>query len=160
MTGYFALDPRPLTAADHGSARVLLLGAFGVTPYVDRAFEVLERAERGGDPEHRALIIERDGTVGAIALYGNVAGAEAVMKIHVAALAPGLGTRDVGARLFDATVARAREERVRLLVAEVPDDPAMSPLRALLAAGGFEEECRVPDYFRDGVALSLLRRDL
>ena len=31
-------------------------------------------------------------------------------------------------------------------------------LRALLASVGFEEEARVPDFYRDGVALTLLRR--
>ena len=39
------------------------MGALGVTPYIDRALEVLELAERGNDPEHRALVIARDGTV-------------------------------------------------------------------------------------------------
>jgi hypothetical protein len=36
----------------------------------------------------------------------------------------------------------------------------MGQVRALLASEGFEEEARVPDFFRDGVALTLLRRQL
>ena len=68
MTGYFAQAPRALSPDDHVPARVLLMGALGVTPYIDRAMEVLQLAERGHDHEHRALVIARDGTVAALAL--------------------------------------------------------------------------------------------
>jgi hypothetical protein len=46
------------------------------------------------------------------------------------------------------------------MIAELPDDPVMGQVRALLASVGFEEEARVPDFYRDGVGLTLLRRDL
>jgi L-amino acid N-acyltransferase YncA len=159
MSGYFALDPRTLAPDDHAGARVLLMGALGVTPYVDRAMEVLQLAERGRDPEHRALVIARDGTVAAMALFGSVGGAFGVVRIHAAVVAPGVGT-DVGARLVDAVAAAARAEHARMLVAELPDDPAVGATRALFLAAGFREEARVPDFYRDGVALSFLRRDL
>src|SRR5256885_869732 len=84
MTGYFAQAPRALSPDDHVPARVLLMGALGVTPYIDRAMEVLQLAERGHDHEHRALVIARDGTVAALALYGAVGGALGVSKIHAA----------------------------------------------------------------------------
>ena len=66
MTGYFALAPRPLQPEDSQGTRNLLMGALGVTPYIDRAIEVLALAERGHDPEHKALVIARDGTVESI----------------------------------------------------------------------------------------------
>jgi L-amino acid N-acyltransferase YncA len=160
MSGYFALAPRPLSPDDHVAARVLLMGALGVTPYIDRAMEVLQRAERGHDEEHRALVIARDGTVAGLALFGVVAGAVGVMKLHAAVLAPSVTAEGVGERIIGAVIDEALCGGMRLVVAEVPDDPAMGQTRALLAAGGFEEEARVPDYFRDGVALTLLRRDL
>ena len=144
---------------DHVGARVLLMGALGVTPYVDRAMEVLELAERGRDGEHRALVIARDGTVAALALFGSVAGALGVVKIHATTLAPGVGA-DVGARLLAAVAEAARAEDARMLFAEVPDDPAVGSTRALLLAAGFREEARVADFFRDGIALSLLRLEL
>jgi L-amino acid N-acyltransferase YncA len=160
MTGYFALAPRALSRDDHVPARVLLMGALGVTPYIDRAMEVLQLAERGHDDEHRALVIARDGTVAALALFGAVAGAIGVRKLHATILAPSVSAADVGARLVTAVLDESRGEGARLVVAELPDDPVMGQTRALLASVGFEEEARVPDYYREGVALTLLRRDL
>lgn len=162
MTGYFATGPRALSADDHVAARVLLMGALGVTPYIDRAMEVLQLAERGAgrDDEHRALVIERDGTVAALALFGSVAGATGVQKLHAAVFVPSVSAEDVGQRMVRAVLDGARAEGARLVVAELPDDPAVGQVRALLASEGFEEEARVPDFYRDGVALTLLRRQL
>jgi L-amino acid N-acyltransferase YncA len=160
MTGYFAQAPRVLSRDDHVPARVLLMGALGVTPYIDRAMEVLRLAERGHDDEHRALVIARDGTVAGLALFGAVAGATGVSRVHAAVVAPSVSAADVGERIVTAVIDDSRHRGDRLLVAELPDDPAMSQARALLSAAGFAEEGRVPDYFRDGVALTLLRREL
>jgi L-amino acid N-acyltransferase YncA len=162
MTGYFAIAPRTLSRDDHVAARVLLMGALGVTPYIDRAMEVLQLAELGAgrDDEHRALVIERDGTVAALVLFGAVAGAMGVQKLHTVVLAPSVSAEDVGQRIVRAVLDAARGEGARLVVAELPDDPAMGQLRALLASEGFKEEARVPDFYRDGVALTLLRRQL
>ena len=160
MTGYFAQAPRALSPDDHVAARVLLMGALGVTPYIDRAIEVLQLAERGHDAEHRAFVIARDGTVAALALFGEVAGAMGVSKLHAAVVAPSVSVADVGLRIVNAVLDEARRDGARLVVAEVPDDPAVGQMRALLSSAGFEEEARVPDYYRDGVDLTLLRRDL
>ncbi|HEX4469472.1 MAG TPA: hypothetical protein VH080_08050 [Gemmatimonadaceae bacterium] len=151
-----------LSPDDHVAARVLLMGALGVTPYIDRAMEVLQLAEVGAghDDEHRALVIERDGTVAALVLFGAVPGTMGVQKLHAAALAPSVSAEDVGQRIVRAVLDEARGDGARLVVAELPDDPAMGQLRALLASEGFNEEARVPDFYRDGVALTLLRRQL
>lgn len=157
MSGYFALDPRPLVPEDAQSTRVLLMGALGVTPYIDRALEVLELAERGHDPEHRALVIARDGTVAGLALFGAIAGTTAGARLHTAVLAPGVGADDVGERLMNAVCAAMQQAGATFLLAEMPDDPAIGTVLALLKHHGFREEARVPDFFRDGVALSFLR---
>jgi L-amino acid N-acyltransferase YncA len=136
------------------------MGALGVTPYIDRAMEVLQLAERGQDDEHRALVIARDGTVAALALFGDVAGAVGVRKLHAAIVAPSVSLGDVGRRIMDAVLDDARREGARLVVAELADDPALGQTRALLTSVGFDEEARVPDFFRDGVALALLRLEL
>lgn len=157
MPGYFAQDPRPLQPEDSQATRVLLMGALGITPYINRALEVLELAERGNDPEHRALVIARDGTVAALALFGTIAGTAHGARVHTAVLAPGVEIEDVGVRLMDAVAKAARGSGAEFLLAELPDDPALGTTLALLRQHGFRDEARVPDFFRDGVALTFLR---
>lgn len=122
--------------------------------------EVLAAAERGHDPEYRALVVARDGTVAALALFGAVAGTEGAAKLHVALLSPGVSATDVGARLLDAVAATMRGEGARFLLAELPDDPAVGRVVELLRGCGFREEGRAPDFYRDGVALVFWRREL
>ena len=133
------------------------MGALGVTPYIDRALEVLELAERGNDPEHRALVIARDGTVAGLVLYGTIAGTVGGARLHTAVLAPGVHADDVGDRLMRAMANASRGVGARFILAEMPDDPALGTVFALLRHHGFREEARVPDFFREGVALTFLR---
>ena len=160
MTGYFALDPRPILPEDTQGTRILLMGALGVTPYIDHALEVLELAERGNDPEHRALVIARDGTVAGLVLFGAIAGTRGGARLYTAVLAPGVDADDVGDRLMRAVAATAKEGGARYLLAEMPDDPALGTVFALLREHGFREESRVPDFYREGVALTFLRLEL
>ncbi len=160
MSGYFDLAPRELAPEDTQSTRVLLMGALGVTPYIDRALEVLTLAERGNDPEHRALVIARDGTVAGLALFGAIAGTDGGARFHSAAFAPGVRADDIGNRLMRAVAASARAAGARYILAEMPDDPALGTMLALLREHGFFEEARVPDFFREGVALTFLRLPL
>ena len=134
--------------------------ALGVTPYVDRVIELLDQAARGGDREAQALIIERDGTIAGLVLFGLVAGTRGAARLHALVLNRGVDPDDVGARLTAAAAASVASEGARLLLAELPDDPALGRVPAVLLRNGFREEARIPDFFRDGVPLSLLRRDL
>jgi ribosomal protein S18 acetylase RimI-like enzyme len=160
MSGYFDRDPRALLAEDSQGTRVLLMGALGVTPYIDRALEVLSLAERGNDPEHRALVIARDGTVAGLILFGAIAGTIGGARLHTAALAPGVDADDVGDRLMRAVAKQSHESGARYMLAEMPDDPALGTVFTLLREHGFREEARVPDFFREGVALTFLRLPL
>ena len=53
-----------------------------------------------------------------------------------------------------------RAEGARYISADVPDDPAIGSIVSLLRDSGFEEEARVPDFYREGVALTFLRLSL
>lgn len=159
MTGYFHAAPRPLHAGDAEPVRALIWGVLGITPYVDRVTELLEAAERG-DPESRALVIERDGTVASLALFGPVAGASDAWHLSMVLLTPEVGLRDVGRAIVQGVVEAVSALGARLLVAELPADAALGRSLSLLRANGFREEGRVRDYYRDGVALLFLRRDL
>jgi ribosomal protein S18 acetylase RimI-like enzyme len=159
VTGYFDAAPRALTPGDVEPVRALVWGTLGVTPYVDRVVELLSAAEHG-DPESRALVIERDGTVAALALYGPVAGANDAWRISMVLVAPRVELREVGRSIIAGVVESARRANARLLVAELPADAVLGRSLSLLRANGFHQEARIPDFYRDGVALLFLRREL
>jgi hypothetical protein len=159
VTGYFDAAPRPLHPGDSEPVRALIWGVLGITPYVDRVTELLEAAERG-DAESQALVIERDGTVAALALYGPVAGAQDAWQLSTVLLAPTVELREVGRAIIDGVVSGGRRAGARLLMAELPADAALGRSLSVLRSNGFKEEGRVRDFFRDGVALLFLRRDL
>ncbi len=156
--GHVAVVPRHLVADDAASARALVHAALGITPYVDRVVELLDQAARGGDPEARALVIERDGTIAGLVIFGLVAGAQGAARLHALVLDRGAVADDVGGRLTLAAAAAVAADGARLLVAELPDDVAMGQVPSVLRRHGFVEEGRVPDFFRDGIALTILRR--
>lgn len=144
---------------DAEPVRALIWGVLGVTPYVDRVIELLSAAERG-DTESRALVIERDGTVAALALYGPVAGAAATWHLSMVLVAPRVELREVGRAIVEGVVDGVRATGGRLLMAELPADAALGRTLSLLRANGFQQEGRVPDFYREGVALLFLRREL
>jgi ribosomal protein S18 acetylase RimI-like enzyme len=156
--GYFALAPRPIAPEDAAGAHQLLVQRLGVTPYIDRAVEILEIAERGGDEENRAYVVARDKTVVGLALFGSIAGTEAGFRLHV--LAVESRESDVGQRLVEAVVSAVQESGGRFVIAELADETALATTIALLRSNGFAEVGRIPDYYRDGVPLVILRRDL
>jgi hypothetical protein len=158
--GYFGASPRPLRSDDAAGARGLVYATLGMTPYVDRVVELLDQAARGPDPEARALVIERDGTIAGLVIFGLVAGASGAARLHALVLDRGVTADDIGGRLTSAVATAAASAGARLLVAEVPDDPAIGQVPDVLLRNGFREEARVADFFRDGVALTFLRRDL
>lgn len=157
MTGYFSAAPRPLTPADAEPVRGLVLATLGVTPYVDRVLELLAEAERG-DLDTQALTIERDGTHAALALFGEIVPSHGVWKLHTLLLSDRVEAREVGGALMGAVLERARSLGARSLLGELPADPVYGRTLTLLRASGFRQEGRIPDFFRDGVALLFLRR--
>jgi len=48
-------------------------------------------------------------------------------------------------------------EHARVVVAELPDDESTASMIKLLAAAGFEREGVVPDFYREGVPLTVWR---
>jgi L-amino acid N-acyltransferase YncA len=158
VSGYFALAPRPIAPEDAAGAHQLLVSRLGVTPYVDRAVEILNIAERGGDEENRAYVVARDGTVAGLALFGKIAGTEAGFRLHLLLVVSTDG--DVGERLLESVNTAVIDSGGRFLVAEIAKEPALSATITLLREHGFEEAGSIPDYFRDGVPLLILRRDL
>ena len=152
-------SPRPIGARDLQSARALLRNDLEGTPYLDRTIEILERAVNAADEEHRAIVVGREDALDGVVLFGMVAGTVGAAEIHAMAIR-GAAPPTVGQTLIDEVLLAMKARRANLAVAEVPDDPALSASMSTLRENGFQEEARVPDYYRDGVALIIFRRAL
>jgi hypothetical protein len=149
---------RALMPHDAGAARALVSEQFAGTRYRARALELLESALRFDDPEHMALLAFAEGgerLVG-LTLFGTVAGAHAVVKIHGVVARE----RETAVALVDAVRQASEHSGERMIVCELPDDAPFAVASEALEASGFAEEGRVPDFVRDGVALRLFVRPL
>ena len=148
------IELRPLMPDDVGVARALVVARLGGTRYEARALEQLDVALTFEDPEYMALLAAEPGSrqVVGLAMFGAVAGAKQVTKIH-ALLGDDAATCSA---LADAVRTVASESGERMVVAEVPDDPAFHDPIAALTTSGFRAEGRVDDFVADGVGLHFL----
>ena len=152
---------RALRAEDGEQARALVNAAVGDTPYAARLLELLAEALAGADDEVRALVCARGRELAGLGMHGAIAGATGAARVFLVLSGEGVpaGDRTI-AMLLDAIAARAAASGARFLLAEVPDDAAAPALAVPLLRHGFVEAGRVADYFRDGVALLLMRRGI
>ncbi|MGH7718126.1 MAG: GNAT family N-acetyltransferase [Gemmatimonadaceae bacterium] len=151
---------RPLSDRDATSVRRLVAAEVGGTPYGGPLLPVLDLALESDSREARGMVAESpDGVVGLV-LYGLVAGARGAGRIHLIVVTAAARLNGVGSSLVDAAAEELRAWGARFVVAELADDPVLAPGRTLLDRTGFAEEARVGDYYRDGVALTLMRREL
>jgi|SRR5688500_13435031 len=154
------LEIRPLQPSDRSAAQELAAGELLQSPYGELPASALSTALGGQSAEARGLVAIADEDVTGLVVFGIVAGAMGTGRLHLVAVSAAARLRGVASALISAAFERLRSEAVRVVFAEVPDDPGLAPGRALLLREGFIEEARVADFFRDGVSLILLRRDL
>jgi ribosomal protein S18 acetylase RimI-like enzyme len=95
-----------------------------------------------------------------VAVYGELAGTQGGAKMHAMAVSPDSRRHGIARLLIDTFVGDLTERSARFVVVEFPDAEEMAVGRTLLEHYRFQEESRVPDYFRDGIALCFLRLDL
>lgn len=147
---------RALMPADERAARALLGSHFSGTRYRERMVELLESALRFDDPEYLAVLAfsESDGELVGLTMFGTVAGARAVVKIHAVVARE----HAVAFALLEAVRDASERSGERMIVCEVPDDAPFSIVADSLTTAGYSEEGRVPDFIRDGIALRLLVR--
>jgi hypothetical protein len=139
--------------------RALVLAEVFGTPYSETPLYALERALAESGGEYQLAEVTVGNAVGAIALYGAVAGTIGTARLYLVAPTGGPDRAHVS-RALESAIAQLKRDGVRLLIAELPDEKCMAGMRKLLLECGFREESRVADLFRDGVALTFLRRDL
>ncbi len=145
---------RALMPDDAGAARAFLSRQLAATRYESRALEVLDAALGFDDPEYMALVAldEDEELIAGLVLFGAVAGARAVVKVHGLAAA----TSEPAVALLDAVRHACEHSGERMIVCELPDDAPCVVASDALAAAGYAEEGRVPDLVADGTALRLL----
>jgi hypothetical protein len=149
-----APELRALMPDDAALARSFVELHHGGTRYETRLLEILDNALRFDDPEYIALLaldaVSSD--VRGLALFGTVAGARQVVKLHAV-----IGRELVILRaLLDALSRIAESSGERMIVCELPDEPAFVLVAEALGESEYLEEGRVPDFVRDGVGLRFM----
>ena len=148
------IELRPLMPEDADAARALVVARLAGTRFEVRTLEQLDVALSFEDPEYMALLAAEPGTghLLGLAMFGAVAGAQRVTKLHVL-LGDDAGTCASLATAVRAVVADSGE---RMLVMEVPDGAPFRDAVVALRDSGFAEEGRVDDFVADGVGLRFL----
>jgi len=149
---------RAATSADGAALQKLVTDASAGTPYHELPAYFLRLALPAPSEESRAVVAVQNGAVVGCVLYGIVAGAIGTGRIHFVAVAVGSRRSGIATRLCGAAVDQLSARAARSVIVELPDDRAVGPGRALLESCTFTEVARVPDYYRDGVALVVLQR--
>ena len=149
---------RAATSADAASLQKLVSDTSAGTPYQELPAYFLRLALAASSEESRAIVAVHGEAVVGCALYGAVAGAIGTGRIHFVAVAAGSRRLGIASRLCGAAVDDLSAQAMRSVIVELPDDRVVDSGRALLEGCAFTEAARVPDYYRDGVALVVLQR--
>jgi ribosomal protein S18 acetylase RimI-like enzyme len=151
---------RPLADSDRAVAQRLFEAEIERgNPYAPRAHELLDAVGTAGG--YHAHVAECGGAVVGVGIFGLVAGASGAGALHAIVVEPSWRRSGAGRALVGAAEATLREMGARFAMLELPDDPGeLGGVAELLAAAGFRENARVPDLYRDGVALTFQLRRL
>ena len=137
-------------------ARKLVQRALGGSRHASRVFEQLDVAITGADTECMALVLagHDQSPLRGVVLFGLVAGANGVIKIHAL-----VGVdRDAMVMLVDGLMLQPQVRAARMIVCEIADDPTCAMAVSALLACRFTHEGRIDDFFADGVNLDLMVR--
>ena len=137
---------------DAEAARAVVRVTLRDTRYLGRALEVLDAALAFDDPEFMGLLaLNADGAIESVAVFGAVAGAYRVVKLH------GLtgGSADMHAALVSGVSSACLDAGERMIVCELTDDAPFETLRLALENADYLLEGRVTDFTADGIDLQL-----
>jgi ribosomal protein S18 acetylase RimI-like enzyme len=131
------------------------------THYLDGALDALRSAVRAPGADGRALTSVKGKRVEGVVVFGIFGGTSGAGRLHFVVVEPGARRMGVARALVDTAIAQLAASDARFVLAELPDDRGALPgASEFLRALEFMEESRVEDFFRDGVALSFMRRGL
>ena len=120
----------------------------------------IDAVTSGADPESRGLVAMHEGRVAGFIVYGTIAGSEGTGRLQLIVADSRSRRRGIASALVDAAIIDMQSGGARFAIVEVPDDPSLAPALRLLERCGFRPDARVADFFRDGVDLLILRRDI
>lgn len=164
MTG---IDPAPgirlrtAGAADARAIDALLDALLQATPYAELIRSRLHVALRGpaGDAAPiTASVLDGGASICGIALHGFVPGAERAGMLHFVGVSDAHRRCGLGRSLVRASVDRLARDGARFVIAELPGEPRLRAGEALLLEEHFTVEARIPELYREGVDLVILRR--
>lgn len=157
-----AVTIRPIEAADIAAVRALLVTEQECgNAYVHGALDRLDASAQSQTAECLGVCALAGDQIVGSALFGRVDGTRGTARLFGVVVLEDLRRRGIGHALLGGVVQALTQVHAGRLLADVADDlPVMQSCWSFLGANMFAEEGRIPDYFRDGVALVYLRRDL
>lgn len=132
----------------------MLTGDIALSRYLAKARDVLDH---GADLA--LAIVERD-ALGGVILAESVAGAEGTGAVTGLSVHPTRRRKGVATALLTAACDRLRARGTRLVIVEMPGDPALAPALKLFLACRFTEAGRIRNFYRERVDLIILERRL
>jgi ribosomal protein S18 acetylase RimI-like enzyme len=131
------------------------------TRYLAGALDALRSAVDAPGADGRALASMSGEDIDGVIVFGIFGGTSGAGRLHFVVVERRARRAGVARALVGAALDALRAEGARFVLAELPDDSrALPDARAFLLALGFVQESRVDDFYREGIALSFLRREL
>ena len=142
-------------------AALVLERALRGTAYLAGALDALRSAAHAPGADARAFASTTGDRIDGVTVFGIFGGTSGAGRLHLVAVESDARRARRGAALVDAAAAELRNAGARFVLAELPDDPRALPgAREFLEALGFRQESRIDDFYREGIALSFMRREL
>lgn len=142
-------------------ATQLVERALDGTPYLDGALDALRLAVRAPGGDGRALACVISERIEGVIVFGFFGGADGAGRLQLTVIEESSRRTRAGRTLAVHAIALLGREGARFVLAELPEDPGALPgARAFLESLSFTQESRVENFYREGIALSFMRRDL
>jgi ribosomal protein S18 acetylase RimI-like enzyme len=151
----------PITHALLPQATLVLERVLRDTPYLDGALDALRAAVQSPGTDGRAMGTMIEDHLESVIVFGFFGGADGAGRVQLAVVEPEVRRARIGWLLVEDAAAQLGEEGARFVLAELPDDPRALPgAREFLKSVAFSEESRVESFYRDGVSLLFMRREI
>jgi ribosomal protein S18 acetylase RimI-like enzyme len=154
------LTLRPLVPSDATLVRPLVRRILERTTYAEQPIATLEGALQGFSDECLGIVASDPDEIVGLVLFGLVAGSSGAGRVYLVAVAERARRQGVATRLVEAACADLSARGGRFVFAELPEDSDLTSSHELFRARGFQKEGQVPEFFRPGIGLVLLRRAL